>query len=199
MMCVTRAHTTRSRTIKKKARDTEKRLRKRVRVHEQRCCAVQQNKRIGREERDIVRSCCLSPLFPGKNEGQGGGGVFVVEREKKSRRSSVFFFHLLSSFQSHFSTLSREAVHAGREREREREREYIYIYTHTHHIQRIYSYVIFCVIFESSIVHNVYNDVFREETAAEVILHQSFDEEDDDTAAAEERHYRQYNTKRDVF
>ena len=77
-------------------------------------CPTEQTYQDARE-RDIVRSCCfISLVFPGKNEGQGeGGGVFVVEREKKSRKRRDLP-RVLSSFpETHFSTLSREAVHAS--------------------------------------------------------------------------------------
>ena len=127
-------------------------------MHEQRCCAVQQNKRTrtrGRETQ-FVR-VVLSPLFSRvKMKGkERGGGVFSWWKEKKNLEKEeifhVFFFHLpfFLSRDAFFNTLKRSrARELKRERERERGRVYTHTHTHTHtHIQRIYSYVIFCVIF----------------------------------------------------
>ena len=122
-------------------------------------CPTEQTYQDARE-RDIVRSCCFISLFSRvKMKGKERGGCFVVEREKNLEKEEifhVFFFHLpfFLSRDAFFNTLKRSrARELKRERERERERKSIYIYTHTHthtHVQRIYSYVIFCVIFTVS-------------------------------------------------
>ena len=152
---LTRAHTTRSRTIKKKARDTEK---ERVREREYECMnrdvALSNRTNVpGREgERHSSFVLFYLPCFRVKMKGKGGGCFFVVvgrekKISKKKRSSTCSFSIFLSSFRethdTFFNTLNRSrARELKRERERGREREYIY--THTY---RIYSYVIFCVIF----------------------------------------------------
>ena len=100
---LTRAHTTRSRTIKKKARDTEK---ERVREREYECMnrdfAMSNRTNVpGREgERHSSFVLFYLPCFRVKMKGKGAGGVFFRgggEREKNLEKEEifhVFFFHL---------------------------------------------------------------------------------------------------------
>ena len=115
MMCVTRAHTTRSRTIKKKARDTEK---ERVREREYECMnrdvALSNRTNVpGREgERHSSFVLFYLPCFRVKMKGKVG--VFLRgggEREKNLEKEEIF--HVFFFRETRFSTLSTEAVHAS--------------------------------------------------------------------------------------
>lgn len=120
---LTRAHTTRSRTIKKKARDTEK---ERVREREYECMnrdvALSNRTNVpGREgERHSSFVLFYLPCFRVKMKGKGG--VFFRgggERKKSRKRRDLPRVLFPSSFlpfvrhTTHFSTLSTEAVHAS--------------------------------------------------------------------------------------
>ncbi len=115
-MRLTRAHTTRSRTIKKKARDTEK---ERVREREYECMnrdvALSNRTNVpGREgERHSSFVLFYLPCFRVKMKGFFRGGKRKKSRKRRDLPRVLFPSSFLPFVRHNFQHSQREAVHAS--------------------------------------------------------------------------------------